>query len=86
VNLTETQERVLVAVNDYCESLGNMTLNHETEPLPDLLADLKLAEAEVYTALGDLHELGLIRGKKAWGRQYPVHIRGLTATGRQELP
>jgi DNA-binding IclR family transcriptional regulator len=55
--------------------------------MPDLLADLGLPEAEVYAAVADLHELGLIAGTgKAWDRRYAVRIDGLTARGWQELP
>lgn len=84
--LTDTQVQVLSAVNDYCESLGTMELDHEKGPMPDLLADLELPDAELYTALSDLHELGLIKAERAWQRDYPVLIFGLTAQGRQELP
>lgn len=83
--LTDTQVQVLAAVNDHCESIGTLFLD-QNKPLPDLLQDLKLAGTEVYTAMGDLQELGLIRGTEVAELNYPVRVDGLTARGRQELP
>lgn len=84
--LTDTQVRVLSAINDFCEIHGRMDLSTGDEPLPDLLADLELPDAEVYQAIADLHELGLISGVPVAEVAYPVVVLGLTARGRQELP
>lgn len=84
--LTDTQVQVLAAINDHCESLGVMELDHDQRPLPDLLLDLRLPEDEVYGAVSDLYELGRIRGVSVAERPYPVRVDGLTAKGRQELP
>lgn len=83
--LTETQVDVLTAVNDHLEVHGRMTLS-PTEPLPGLLVDLELPDAEIYQAVGDLHELGLIEGATAAEIRYPVLVTRVTARGRQELP
>lgn len=83
--LTDTPVQVLAAINDYCELLGSMELDHEQRPLPDLLADLRLPDDEVYIAVSDLYELGLIRGVSVAERPYPVRVDGLTAKGRQRL-
>ena len=55
-------------------------------PLPDLLSDLELPDDEVYQAVADLMELGLIFGTPVAELPYPVLVTGLTARGRQELP
>ena len=80
--LTDTQVQVLSAINDQCEIQRPMKL----DPLPDLLADLELPNGEVYQAVADLHELGLIVGVTVEEFDYPVLVSGLTARGRQELP
>jgi hypothetical protein len=80
--LTDTQVQVLSAINDHCEIQRPMKL----DPLPDLLADLELPNGEVYQAVADLHELGLIVGVTGEEFDYPVLVSGLTARGRQELP
>jgi RIO-like serine/threonine protein kinase len=82
--LTDTQVQVLSAVNDHCEIHGRMNVGGV--PMPDLLADLGMPDAEVYTALSDLHELGLIKGVMAAESDYPIIVMGLSARGRQELP
>lgn len=84
--LTVTQRQVLRAINDHCEIHGTLLLDRTSRPLPDLLANLGLPGAEVYTAVADLYELGLINGVMAGGAPYPVRIDGLTTMGRQELP
>jgi hypothetical protein len=85
--LTSAQVDVLIAINDYCEAnQEDMLLDHSSLDLPDLLKDLQRPDAEVYQAVADLHELGLINGFEVAERHYPVRIQGLTATGRQELP
>jgi hypothetical protein len=83
--LTDTQVQVLTAINDHVESVGQMPLS-ESQPLPDLLADLGLTDDEVYMAVADLHELGLIEGSTAAEAAYPVLVTRSTARGRQELP
>ena len=84
--LTDTQVQVLAAINDHCEALGELGLDHVAEPLPALLAGLELIDQEVYTAVKDLFALGLIEGVEIAERDYPVKVLGLTALGRQELP
>lgn len=84
--LTDAQTAVLEAINDHCEIHGQMKLDHLTTPLPDLLADLQRPDAEVYRAVADLYELGLIKGVEMAERDYPIIVLGLTAKGRQELP
>lgn len=83
--LTDAQVAVLEAVNDYCEINGQWQPNREA-PLPDLLADLERPDDEIYTALADLYELGLIEGADVAEFRYPILVTGLTANGRQELP
>lgn len=84
--LTDTQVQVLAATNDHCEVHRRMNVGSGQAPLPDLLADLLLPDQEIYQALADLHELGLIKGTTAWGAKHPIIVLGLTAHGRQELP
>ncbi len=84
--VTHTQRQVLSAINDYCQIHGHMDLDHNTTPLPDLLADLQLPDDQVYEAVGDLHELELIFGADSAEHAYPVRVMGLTAKGRQQLP
>lgn len=83
--LTDAQVQVLGAVNDHCEVHGQLVLD-EAQPMPDLLGDLGLPDAELLTAVADLHELGLIVGVLIAERSYPILVTGLTARGRQELP
>lgn len=83
--LTDTQVQVLAAINDHCE-IYNKVLLGPGDPLPNLLADLDIPDDEVYTAVADLHELGLINGVKSFGPAHPIRVDGLTARGRQELP
>ena len=77
--------RVLSAINDYCEIHGPMDLDHNTHPLPDLLADLEMPDAQVYQAVATLYELELITGAVVAEFSYPVRVMALTAKGRQEL-
>ncbi len=84
--LTDAQVETLIAINDYCETYGELRLDHDAEPLPDLLHDLQRPDQEVYQAVADLYELGLITGVPVAERGYPVVVMGLTAQGRQELP
>jgi hypothetical protein len=85
--LTDPQRDVLVALNDLCEvGDGNVLLDHESMPLPDRLRDLNRPDAEVYQAIADLHELGIIEGVEVAQRPYPVRIQRVTARGRQYLP
>jgi hypothetical protein len=83
--LTETQERVLVAINDHLEIHQELQLGPDT-PLPDLLRDLELPDAEVYQAIGDLYELQFIEGVDVAEFAYPTLVTRVTARGRQELP
>lgn len=83
--LTNTQVQVLSAINDYCEIHERLDLD-SSRPIPDLLADLELPDLELYLAVADLHELGLISGLTIAERPYPIAVMGLTALGRQELP
>jgi hypothetical protein len=85
--LTDVQSETLVALNDLCEvEAGPILLDHESQPLPERLRDLNRPDLEVYQAISDLYELGLITGTPVHQRDYPVRIQGLTARGRQELP
>lgn len=84
--LSDTQVQVLGAVNDHCEIHGELRLDHQTKPLPELLADLGMPDGEVYQAVADLQELGLLRGTTVAEIDYPVIVSGLTARGRAELP
>ena len=84
--LTEGQLDTLIAINDHCDIHGELRLDHEASGLPDLLADLGRPDDEVYQAVADLHDLGLIDGTLVDQRSYPVLVTGLTARGHQELP
>lgn len=83
--VTFAQGRVLSAINDYCEIHGPLDLDHNTRPLPDLLADLQMPDDQVCQAVGDMYELELITRVGAAEFAYPVSVMGLTAKGRQEL-
>ncbi len=83
--LTDAQVQVLAAVNDHCEIHERLELD-QSEPLPDMLADNGLPDAEIFTAVSDLHQLGLIQAVTVAELNYPVLVTGLTAKGRQELP
>lgn len=83
--LTETQVDALTAINDHLEVHGRMDLS-PSQPLPGLLNDLGLPDEEIYQAVGDLHELGLIEGSTAAEINFPVLVTRVTARGRQELP
>jgi hypothetical protein len=83
--LTDTQVQVLSSINDYCDSNGRLELD-PAQPLPDLLAELQIPDAELYQAVGHLHELGLIEGVVVAEFYYPVVVLGLTLAGHGELP
>ncbi len=84
--LTETQLGVLVALNDLCELEDKVLLDHESGPPPDRLRDLGCPDTQIYKAVADLHQLGLIDGVTVAQRNYPSRIQGLTAYGRQAIP
>lgn len=83
--LTPPQVDVLTAINDHLEIHDRLLLAPD-QPMPDLLRDLDLPDAEVYQAAGDLEELGLIEGIRAAEFNHPIRITRVTARGRQELP
>jgi hypothetical protein len=76
--------QVLTAVNDQCDVHGAFDV--DVAALPDLLRDLGLPDAELLTALADLHELGLIEGIAVAECRHPIRVTRVTARGRQELP
>jgi DNA-binding MarR family transcriptional regulator len=84
--LTDAQVQVLAALNDYLEIHGKLGLDHATKELQDILKDLEIPDDEVYQAIGDLKEQGLIEGQGSYGVRYPTIVLRVTARGRQELP
>jgi hypothetical protein len=76
----------LAATNDHCEVHGRMNVGTGEAPLPDLLADLEMPEQEVWQALADLHELGLIKGTTSYNAKHPNLVLASLPPGGRNCP
>lgn len=83
--LTDTQCKVLIALNDHIESVGSLMQLGPDVPMPVMLGDLRLIDAELYQAVADLEALGLIVGITPEEFDHPTAVTSVTAIGRQEI-